>query len=96
MLPSGEPRPGPLGGVWWGNQAALGGDQSLKLEATSAEVTGELGMGVDEVPEERGLPRIGKRPGRRRRGGQAAGEALRGETQCDGMGEGGSGVWVEV
>lgn len=72
-MPSDKPRPGPLGGVWWGARSG-GGDQSLKLEATSAEVTGELEMGVDEVPEERGLPRIGKRQAESGEGGRLRGK----------------------
>ena len=89
MLPSDKPRgPDPRGGVWWGSWPAVG-DQRLRLEATSRKMTGEVG--VDEIPEERGPPRIEKRPGRGPRGGQAVEEALRGEKQCYGVGIGASG-----
>lgn len=59
MLLSDKPRgPGPWGGIWWGSWAAVG-DQRLRLEATSRKMTGDLGVGVDEIPEQRGPSELG-------------------------------------
>ena len=55
MLLSDKPRgPGPWGVIWWGSWAAVGGHR-LRLEATSRKMTGEPGVGVDEVQRREGL-----------------------------------------